>query len=86
MNDPGLDDPIENSANKVEGEIEGPEEPEDVQKEEEQAFLDPRCSTSPRLSQQQTNNGIQSLVVRVYGLPTARSRLTQFYLFWEYRN
>lgn len=38
MNDPGLDDPIENSANKVEGEIEGPE---DVQKEEEQAFLDP---------------------------------------------
>lgn len=48
MNDPGLDDPIENSANKVEGEIEGPE---DVQKEEEQAFLDPRSSNSSCLSQ-----------------------------------
>ena len=56
MNDPGLDDPIENSANRVEGEIEGPEKPEDVQKEEEQAFLDPRYSTSPCLSQQQINN------------------------------
>ncbi len=44
MNDPGLDKPIENSANTVEGEI---EEEDDVQKEEEQAFLDPRCSTSP---------------------------------------
>ena len=76
MNDPGLDDPIENSANRVEGEIEGPEKPEDVQKEEEQAFLDPRYSPSPCLSQQQTNNVFQSLVVRVYGLPTARSRLT----------
>ena len=52
MNDPGLDKPIENSANKVEDEIQGPE---DVQKEEEQAFLDPRCSTSLWLSQQQTN-------------------------------
>ena len=72
MNDPGLDKPIENSANKVEDEIQGSE---DGQKEEEQAFLDPRCSTSPCLSQQQTNNGTQSLVVRVYGLPTARSRL-----------
>ena len=51
MNDPGLDDPIENSANKVEGEIEGPEDAEDIHKEEEQAFLDPRYSTSPRLSQ-----------------------------------
>ena len=49
MNDPGLDKPIENSANEVEGEIE--EAKEDVQKEEEQAFLDPRCSTSPCLGQ-----------------------------------
>lgn len=80
MNDPGLDKPIENSANTVEGEI---EEEEDVQKEEEQAFLDPRCSTSPCLSQQQTDIGIQSLVVRVYGLPTARSRLIQVFLSWE---
>ena len=49
MNDPGLDKPIENSANEVEGEIE--EAKEDVEKEEEQAFLDPRCSTSPCLGQ-----------------------------------
>ena len=47
MNDPGLDKPIENSANEVEGEIE--EAKEDVEKEEEQAFLNPRCSTSPCL-------------------------------------
>lgn len=52
MNDPGLDKPIENSANKVEDEIQGSE---DGQKEEEQAFLDPRCSPSLCLSQQQTN-------------------------------
>ena len=80
MNDPGLDDPIENSANKVEGEIEGPEDAEDIHKEEEQAFLDPRYSTSPQLSQHQTDNRIQSLVVRVHGLPTARSKLTQVQL------
>ena len=79
MNDPGLDKPIENSANEVEGEIE--EAKEDVEKEEKQAFLDPRCSTSPCLSQYLTNIGIQSLVVRVYSLPTARSRLTQVYLY-----
>ena len=54
MNDPGLDKPIENSANKVEGEIEE-EAKEDVEKEEKQAFLDPRCSNSPCLGQQQTN-------------------------------
>ncbi len=48
MNDPGLDKPIENSANTVEGEI---EEEEDVQKEDEQSFLDPRCTTSPSMSQ-----------------------------------
>ena len=47
MNDPGLDKPIENSANTVEGEID--EAKENVEKEEEQAFLDPRCSISPCL-------------------------------------
>lgn len=49
MNDPGLEEPIENSANKVEGEIEVSKE--NVEKEEEQAFLDPRFSTSPCLGQ-----------------------------------
>ena len=39
MNDPGLDEPIENTAKKIEGEI---EEEDNAAKEDEQTFLDPR--------------------------------------------
>ena len=46
MNDPGLEDPIQDGAKTVDQDKE--EEP-DVQEEEEQAFLNPRsvCPTSP---------------------------------------
>ena len=43
MNDPGLDEPISNSANAIQEEM-GDEE--DAEKEEEQAFLDPRSCPS----------------------------------------
>ncbi|KAL8935435.1 MAG: hypothetical protein Q9216_005427 [Gyalolechia sp. 2 TL-2023] len=40
MNDPGLDEPIQQESNNVE---EDRKDDEDFQKEDEQAFLDPRC-------------------------------------------
>ncbi len=39
MNDPGLDDPINESAKKIEDER---KEEKDVEREDEQAFLNPR--------------------------------------------
>ena len=44
MNDPGLDEPIAESANKVQEDLKKENE---IEKEEEQAFLDPRSNLLP---------------------------------------
>ncbi len=41
MNDPGLDEPIQKTSNKVEGEHRADE---DAEREDEQAFLNPRLN------------------------------------------
>ena len=78
MNDPGLDQPIAESAEKVQEER---QEEGEIEKEDEQAFLDPRSNPPSTLTRKKApaNGSMQSLVVRVNGLSTARCTYIESY-------
>ena len=71
MNDPGLDQPIAESAEKVQEERHGESY---MEREAERAFLDPRSNSLSTLTRKEApaDDSMQSLVVRVDGIPTAR--------------
>lgn len=76
MNDPGLDDPINESDRKIEDER---KEEEDVEREDEQAFLNPRFLPHENVGDPWfiLTPLKQSMVVRLNGLSFACSTCTQ---------
>ncbi len=76
MNDPGLDDPINESAKKIEDER---KEEKDVEREDEQAFLNPRFEPQqPSRTTEHTDTWKQSMVVRLNGLSITCSTFEQW--------
>ncbi len=78
MNDPGLDDTIEESSRKVQRELKDEEEQEEVATQDEQTFLNPRFVLRRSILREVVSSILtlmdQSMVVRLDGLSPARGK------------